>query len=362
MSASTFPGWRPVRNLVAAARNADDDLRTVAALWSVTATFLLVVLALAPALYTLPLLAFLGVVGYGWIRYQEATAQVVMFLMTVSTVLVLGLISAYLILRSIPAFEHVGLDLLTKTQGELWDAGNDVYSLVPMMWGTLLTTVIAMLVAAPLGVAGALFISEIAPTWVRELLKPAVEMLAGIPSIVYGFLGYQLVIDYLTTELELPVYGSVFAVGIVIGVMALPTVVSVAEDAIAAVPDSIKDGSAALGATSWQTITSVTLPAAFSGISAAVLLGVGRAVGETMAATVMLAHSESLPEPLYDVFGPLGQETLTSLIASQYGVAEGVHMSALFAAGVVLFVTVMAVSIASQYVEVRMREKLGGEL
>jgi phosphate transport system permease protein len=148
---------------------------------------------------------------------------------------------------------------------------------------------------------------------------------------------------------------------VVIGVMALPTVVSVAEDAIDAVPDSIKDGSAALGATGWQTITDVTLPAAFSGVSAAVLLGVGRAVGETMAATVMLTHSGGLPDPLYDVFGPLGQETLTSLIASQYGVAEGLHMNALFAAGVVLFVTVMTISVASQYIESRMQEKLGGE-
>jgi phosphate transport system permease protein len=352
----------PFDELRVAVENADDDLLTVAGLWAGALAFLFVVLAVAPLFATVPVLAFLAVAVYGWVRYQEATAKVVMFLMTVSTVLVLGLIMVYLVMRSVPAFEHAGLSILTRTGGDVWNTTEEVYSLVPMMWGTFATTVIAMCIAAPLGVGGALFISEIAPTWVRELLKPAVEMLAGIPSIVYGFLGYQLVIDYLMVELDLPVYGSLFAVGVVIGVMALPTVVSVAEDAIDAVPDSLKDGSAALGSTSWQTITNVTLPAAFSGVSAAVLLGVGRAVGETMAATVMLAHSDSLPQPLYDVFGPLGQETLTSLIASQYGVAEGKHMSALFAAGVVLFVTVMAVSVASQYIEHRMKEKLGGEL
>ena len=342
--------------------NADEGLRTVGWLWAASVALLAVVWAVAPELSVVPFVAFLVVAGYGWVRYQEATAKLAMFLMTVSTVLVLGLITVYLVLRSLPAFEHAGLGLLTRTGGDVWDATTDVYSLVPMMWGTFLTTTIAMAVAAPLGIAGALFISEIAPSWVREFLKPAVEMLAGIPSIVYGFLGYQVVNAYVMTELQLPVYGSIFVVGVVIGVMALPTVVSVAEDAIAAVPGAVKDGSAALGATGWQTITAVTLPTAFSGVSAAVLLGVGRAVGETMAATVILAHSDNLPQPLYDVFGPLGQETLTSLIASQYGVAEGLHMSALFAAGVVLFVTVMFVSVASQYVEARTREKLGGEL
>jgi phosphate transport system permease protein len=228
-----------------------------------------------------------------------------------------------------------------------------------MMWGTLVTTVIATLVAAPLGVAGAVFISELAPGWAREIVKPAIEMLAGIPSIVYGFIGFEIVSRYMTEQLSLPTYGSLIVVGIVIGLMALPTVVSVAEDAIASVPGSMKDGAHALGATDWQTTTSVTLPASFSGVSAAILLGVGRAVGETMAATVILANVVSLPEPLVDVFG--STITLTSLIADQYGNATGMHLSALFAAGVLLFVTVMALSVGSQFIERRMQRKLGGE-
>lgn len=340
-------------------RTLDRGTRLVGGASLVTLLLAFAAFLLAPSLTGYPLLAFLIVVGWGWTTHQEETARVVMLLMTVSTSVVLALISVYLVVRALPAFRIMGVGIVTRTTSPMWAPSSKVYSLVPMMWGTFLTTTIAMAIAAPLGVAGALFISEIAPRWARELLKPAVEMLAGIPSIVYGFIGYTIVNAYLMAELRLPTYGSLFAVGVVVGVMALPTVVSIAEDAIDSVPDAMKDGSMALGATDWQTVTAVTLPAAFSGISAAVLLGVGRAVGETMAATVILGHAQVLPDPLYDVFG--NTETLTSLIASQYGIASGSHMSALFAAGVVLFVTVLALSIGSQYVEAHMRRKLGGD-
>ena len=313
-----------------------------------------------PDLTVYPLVLFAAVVGYGWVRHREGTARVTLFLTTGATVVVLGLIMAYLLVQSVPAFRAVGLSIVADASGPFWETGSETYSLIPMMWGTLVTTLLATLVAAPLGVAGALFISEIAPDWARDLIKPAVEVLAGIPSIVYGFLGFVVVNTYMMESWSLPSFGSLFVVGVVVGVMALPTVVSVAEDAIDSVPDPMKDGSLALGSTDWQTIKHVTIPAAFSGISAAVLLGVGRAVGETMAATVILANTPYLPEPLYDVFG--NTITLTSLIASQYGVASGLQMNALFAAGVVLFVTVMGISLASQHVEARMRERLGGEL
>jgi len=159
-------------------------------------------------------------------------------------------------------------------------------------------------------------------------------------------------------NLGLSSLGSLFAVGLVVGVMALLTVVSVAEDALTSVPESMKSGSLALGTTDWQTTTSITIPAAFWGVSAAILLGVGRAVGETMAATVVLGNVVEFPTPLYDVFG--NSITLTSLIASQYGNASGLHIRALFAAGVVLFVTVPFLSVGSLLVERRMQRKLGG--
>ncbi|SNZ04090.1 phosphate ABC transporter membrane protein 1, PhoT family [Natronoarchaeum philippinense] len=308
----------------------------------------------------LPIVGFLLTVTYGLYDYQAETAKALSFLATIGTGTILALITVYLIVEALPAIRYMGADMFTYTSEPMWRTrGEEVYSLVPMIWGTLVTTILAMLIAGPLGVAGALFISEIAPDAVREIVKPAIETLAGIPSIVYGFIGFTILNDYMMENLELPTSGSLVIVGVVVGLMSLPTVVSVAEDAISSVPESMKSGSLALGTTDWQTIKSITIPAAFSGVSAAVLLGVGRAVGETMAATVILGHAQRLPDPLYDVFG--NTETLTSLIASQYGVASSTHMNALFAAGVVLFVSVTALSIASQYVENRMQHQLQGE-
>ncbi|MFB6139323.1 MAG: phosphate ABC transporter permease subunit PstC [Halosimplex sp.] len=336
----------------------DAATRVVGGLGSVLLAAAILSFLVAPALTGYLALAFAGFLVVSYLVEEEPTARFFLFVTTTSTVLVLGFITVYLVANAVPVAREMGLYLLVGSD-PFWSTGENVYSLVPMMWGTVLTTVIATLVAAPLGVAGAVFISEVAPGWAREVVKPAVEMLAGIPSIVYGFIGLTVLSPYFQTELAVPQLGNLFIVGFVIGVMALPTVVSVAEDAIAAVPGSMKDGAQALGATDWQTTTSVTLPAAFSGVSAAVLLGVGRAVGETMAATVVLANVTDLPEPLANVFD--STITLTSLIASQYGAASGLQFSGLFAAGVVLFLTVMALSVGSQLIERRMRRRLGGE-
>jgi phosphate transport system permease protein len=311
--------------------------------------------------FTVPfLLGFVAVTLYGWLAHQAEMARALTFMATVSTVAILGLITVYVFVEAAPAFAHMGVvEMLTRTEQPLWATGQGIYSLVPLMWGTFVTTILATAIAAPFGVAGALFISEIAPRSVREVIKPAVEVLAGIPSIVYGFIGFTVLNTWMTDKFLLPGQGSLFLAGIVIGFMALPTTVSVAEDAIESVPESMKSGSLALGSTDWQTMKSVTLPTALSGVSAGILLGVGRAIGETMAATVILGTVVELPDPIYDVFG--NTITLTSAIAAQYGSAHGLHMNALFAAGVVLFVTVVGLSMVAQYIETRMQRKLGGK-
>ncbi|NHN60913.1 MULTISPECIES: phosphate ABC transporter permease subunit PstC [Halorussus] len=312
-------------------------------------------------------LAFLVAVGYGWVRHQAVTAHALALATTISTILILGLITVFIFLEAWPAFEYAsaevvgvsvpGLRLFTETN---WDPVTAKrFSLVPMIHGTVVVTVIATLVAGPLGVAAALFIGEVAPPAVRELVKPGVEILAGIPSIVYGFIGFTILSPWASDQFELVGQGTYLFVGVVVGLMALPTVVSVAEDALNSVPESMKSGSLALGTTDWQTMSTITLPAAFSGVSAAVLLGVGRAIGETMAATVMLRNSPALPDPVYNVF--YGYETLTSLIAARYGSSHGLQMNALFAAGVVLFVTVLFLSVGSRLIEKRMKQKLGGD-
>ena len=323
-------------------------------------TALTFVMFLAGSQWTIvPFFGVLTVTGIGWVRYEAELAKGLTLLTTITTVAVLTLIVVFLILEAIPAFEHMGFGLLTRTEEPLWHTDN-VFSLAPMIVGTAQTTVIATLIAAPLGVAGAVYVSEIAPRRVREIVKPGIELMAGIPSITYGFIGLTIVNAYFYSEFSTPVIGSYFAAGLMIGLMALPTVVTVAEDALSAVPEATKSGSLAMGSTQWQTTKSVTIPAALSGVSAGVLLGVGRAMGETMAATVMLSHTKGFPTPAFDVF-PQAGETLTTVIAFEGGNASGLHMSALFAAGVFLFVMVMLLSLTSQWIERRMHRKLGGE-
>lgn len=315
------------------------------------------VFLVAPGYTLLALVPFVAIAAYGWTTYQASTARVLAFLATISAVATLGLITVFLFVQSLPVFRLMGPSILW---GSGWSQSGEVFHLGPMIWGTVLTTVIALSVCAPLGVAGAVFINDISPGWAREVVKPGVEILAGIPSIVYGFIGFTVLNTWMKVQFEIPTLGSMLVAGVVIGVMALPTVVSVAEDALASVPDSMKDGALAMGATEWQTIKSITVPAAFSGVSAAVLLGMGRAIGETMAATVILCGvTERYPSPLYDPFDCTN--TLTALIAGTYGAAHGITLNALFAAGVVLFLTVTVLSLVSQYIQRRMRYRLKGE-
>ncbi|MFB6172107.1 MAG: phosphate ABC transporter permease subunit PstC [Haloarculaceae archaeon] len=358
-----MPSTPSYRNRLDALEGLDPDELVVGAIGVLSVVAFAYFFLVNPGYTVFPIAAFVLATAYGWVRNQGVTARALTFLATVSTVIILGLIVVYLLQKAAVVFGLMGFDLF-RFAPPFWETGNNVFVLTPMIVGTIATTLIATLVSAPLGVMGAIFIAEMAPPRVRDVIKPAVEMLAGIPSIVYGFIGFNIVNTAMMAYLGLSSLGSLFAVGIVIGVMALPTVVSVAEDAITAVPDEMKDGALAVGTTDWQSIKSVVFPAAFSGISAAVILGIGRAMGETMAATVMLGHKDVLPSPLYNVFA--NTETLTTLIASQYGNAIGrpepnYYMGALFAAGVVLFLTVLSLSIVSRLIEARMHRKLGGE-
>nr|WP_246403723.1 phosphate ABC transporter permease subunit PstC [Halobellus ruber] len=357
--------WRRLSGFVS-----DQESAAVATVGVMTVALVsaLVGFLLVSPLTVVPFAVFIVAAGYGWLSYQGLTARMLTLSMTVSTILILLLITLFIFVEAIPVFVYESATVFGVTVPGLrmfiqpnWDAVSPPirYSMVPMIHGTVMVTTIATAVAAPLGVSAALFLSEIAPSTVREIVKPGVEILAGIPSIVYGFIGFTILGPWAADQFRTTGQGSYLFVGIIVGLMALPTVVSVAEDALSSVPESMKSGSLAMGTTDWQTMTSITIPAAFSGVSAAVLLGVGRAIGETMAATVMLRGVPQLTKPLYNAF--YGQATLTSLIANNYGEADGLQMDALFAAGVILFITVLVISIGSQYIEWRMRRKLGGE-
>jgi phosphate transport system permease protein len=327
-----------------------------------------------------PLLAVAMTTAVGWTLYQDRTAKILTVVATVGTVLTVGFITYFLFDSAWPAVQELGTgllkvpvdqngnvrwffwvgDWLPTAEGSVsgWDPSNSLYSLLPAIWATVIVTFIAGAVAAPLGLFGALFIAEIASDGVRELTKPAVEILAGIPSIVYGFIGFKALNGFVQDSFLDP--GASFLIaGLVVGIMALPTVVSVSEDALSSVPNSMKDGAVAIGATEWQTMKSISIPAAFSGISAAVILGLGRAIGETMAVAAIMAAGQGLADPLFDVFDQ--SVTLTSRIATSYGSASDATVEVLFVAGVMLFLIVASMSVVAQYVERRTKLKLQGE-
>jgi len=347
---------------------------------SFTTLLLTLVTFLGPNnLVAYPLAGFLLTMVVGWLTRQARTAKILTFVATIGTVITVGFITYFLFASAFPAIEKWGMGLFavpTNQAGDPrwffwlerflpsvslrsgWNPAGGTYSLLPTLWATVIVTIIALLVAGPLGILGALFIAEVASNRVREIVKPAIEILAGIPSIVYGFLGFA-VLNSFVSQSFLDSQASFMIAGIVVGVMALPTVVSVGEDALSSVPRSMNDGAIAMGATEWQTMKSISIPAALSGLSAAVILGLGRAVGETMAVAAIMAAGQNVPEPLYDIFGQ--SATLTSRIATSYGDASDNTLEVLFFAGVILFIIVAAMSILAQLIERRMKQNLQGE-
>ncbi|MFB6109556.1 MAG: phosphate ABC transporter permease subunit PstC [Halodesulfurarchaeum sp.] len=317
----------------------------------------LVCFIVVPEYAVYPVLVFVATTAVGWVKYQSTFARLLTLVATAATVITLGLITVYLFISAVPAIREHGIDLLLPDAMGFWNPNAGLYSLLPAIWATVIVTLIAGAIAGPFGVLGALFIAQIAPDRVRAAVKPGIEILAGIPSIVYGYIGFRVLNNFVQSTF-LDNGASFLIAGIVVGVMALPTVVSVAEDALSSVPESMQAGSLAMGATRWQTMKSISIPAAFSGVSAAVILGLGRAIGETMAVAAIMAAGLGLPSPLWDVFD--ASATLTSLIATQYGTASEMTVSVLFAAGILLFGIVTGLSVASQYIEQRMYERLGG--
>jgi phosphate transport system permease protein len=219
-----------------------------------------------------------------------------------------------------------------------------------------------VVIALPLGLATAVFVRELAPDWLREILKPLIEVLAGIPSVVLGFLGMVAVAPLLRQGLNLPTGLTAFAGSLMLAYMALPTIISVAEDAIDAVPQSYRDGALAMGATHWQTIWRVILPAARSGVVIAVMLGVGRAIGETMAVMMVTGNAARIPREWNALFLPA--RTMTATIAAEMGeVAQGsTHYHVLFSVGILLFVVTFIINAVASLVTIRGGSRRGGRL
>ncbi len=271
-----------------------------------------------------------------------------------SAIIFVGMIFLFLLLEGIPTLTEVPLASLFSTR---WYPIEEYFGTIPLIGGSIIVTIGATLIAVPFGVGTAIYISEIAPRWMRDILKPLVEILGGLPSVVLGFLGILVLSPYLRILLDLPTGLTALAGAILLGGIAIPTVVSVSEDALDAVPKSYRDASLAIGATEWQTIWRVTLPAARSGVLTAIMLGVGRAIGETMTVMMVTGNAPVLPKGLGALFSPA--RTMTATIAAEMGeVANGsVHYHVLFFIGIILFMISLIVNITASAVVFRQRKR-----
>nr|AGS52874.1 phosphate transport system permease protein PstC (TC 3.A.1.7.1) [uncultured bacterium contig00016] len=227
------------------------------------------------------------------------------------------------------------------------------FGVLTIVLGTLLVSLVAILIATPLGIGVAIYLSELANGKVRDILKPAIELLAGIPSVVYGFFGLVVLVPIVQRTFNLSVGETAFTASVILAIMALPTIISVSEDAMRSTPRAMREASLALGATHWQTIYKVIIPYASSGISAAIVLGIGRAIGETMVALMVTGNAARMPE----LFGPV--RTVPATIAAELGEAPfgGVHYQALFVLGCVLFLVTLAISITAELISKRQHNK-----
>jgi phosphate transport system permease protein len=271
-----------------------------------------------------------------------------------SSILFVCLIFFFLLREGLPALVDTSLASLFGTR---WYPIENYFGILPLVLGSLVVTLGALLISVPLGLITAIYISEVASRWEKEILKPLIELLAGLPSVVLGFLGILVLVPFLRRFLDLPTGLTALAGSILLGLIAIPTIVSISEDALNSVPHSYREASLALGATRWQTIWRSTLPAARSGVLTAIMLGVGRAIGETMAVMMVTGNAPVMPQGLQALFRPV--RTMTATIASEMGeVANGSpHYHVLFFIGIVLFVFSLVVNITASSISNQRRKR-----
>lgn len=258
------------------------------------------------------------------------------------SILYVALICLFLAKEGFPALSLASPDVLFNSR---WYPIEGLFGILPLLFGSLLVTILAIVIALPLGIGTAVYISEVASPRIKNLLKPGIEILAGIPSVVLGFFGILVLAPFLRRLLDLPTGLNALTGAMLLAWASLPTIVSIAEDALNAVPQSYREASWAVGATQWQTIWGVTLPAAKSGVITAVMLGMGRVIGETMAVMMVTGNAPVMPESLEVIFSPI--RTMTATIASEMGeVATGsAHYHVLFFIGMVLFIFALVINI-----------------
>lgn len=273
---------------------------------------------------------------------REKLLSLAFFLIALSTLSALAVITLFIFIEGVPVIGKVGF--FNFIFGMKWAPSLGYFGIFPMIVGTVLVTLGAAVIGVPVALACSIFLTEFAPKRVRTFVRPAIQLLAGIPSVVYGFWGLTFIVPLIRTYLGGPGL-SILAGSIILAIMILPTIISISEVSLLSLPGLYKQGSLALGATHWQTITNVLIPAAKSGIMAAIILGIGRAIGETMAVIMVLGNAVAMPGSILDP-----ARTLTTNIGIEMGYASGDHQQALFATGIVLLVIIMILNSAAQYI------------
>lgn len=273
---------------------------------------------------------------------KEKSTGSIFFIIALSSLSVLALITVFILVQGVPIITKVGL--FNFIFGMKWAPSQGAFGIFPMIIGSVSVTLGAAIIGVPIAICCAIFLAEFAPPKLRNLFRPAIQLLAGIPSVVYGFWGVLFIVPFIRDHLGGPGL-SILAGSIILAIMILPTIISITEVSLLSLPRQYKEGGLALGLTHWQTISSVLLPAAKSGIVSAVILGIGRAIGETMAVIMVLGNAVAIPESILD---PV--RTLTTNIGIEMGYASGEHQQALFATGIVLFVVIMILNATAQYI------------
>lgn len=272
-----------------------------------------------------------------WSNIKELLMHILFFLTACVSIFAVVLICVFLFANGIPAIGKIGV--FKFLLGTKWKPGNDIYGILPMILGSLYVTAGAIIIGVPIGLLTAVFLAKFCPKGLYKILKPATELMAGVPSVVYGFFGLVVLVP-LVQNIFGVAGNTMLTASVLLGIMILPTIIGVSESAIRAVPDSYYEGSLALGASHERSVFFATLPAARSGILAGVVLGIGRTIGETMAVVMVAGNKERMPQGLLD-----GVRTMTANIVMEMGYATDLHREALIATAVVLFVFILMINV-----------------
>lgn len=274
------------------------------------------------------------------IKVQEKIMSIVFFISALTSILAVALICFFLFINGIPAINKIGI--LNFIFGKEWSPTDipALYGIFPMILGSIYITAGAIIIGVPIGILTAIFLAKVCPIGIYKILKPSIDLLAGIPSVIYGFFGMVVIIPLFAN--------SILSASILLGIMILPTIISIAESSLRAVPENYYEGALALGAGHYRSLFTVVLPAAKSGILASIVLGMGRAIGETMAVIMVAGNQARMPASIFK-----GIRTLTANIVIEMGYASGLHREALIATGVILFIFILIINISFSLIKGR---------